>query len=362
MLLSVALLCLTACGGATEPQITTEATLTATTTVTEASTNETTSTTSTTSAEPTESLQTDATTAPSGAAELYIAFDLEEPDTYELPYTGTLDAAMLLQGLAGLTGWNCDVNKIEILSDTARVDLAETSLPFTYDGQRPNETFFLSTYADTVFLFLDSINQTLTKNLGLSGVIFTQNEGEPLHLERLYSSVELFPADTLYRGSAYYRALLQDDPYSNLNGYPMIQLEGGMTLLYPNGFNIDGETDTEFRVSAEDQVFITYCSYPLEVEDTTGRNRTPEQMAEAQALESVTAWRAYMSEVSEETYSAAGYEIHGKVGAYNYHVTGFMAPVKSAYYEVRILYEDDVSFVDMETIIRDLSYALSKYN
>ena len=117
-----------------------------------------------------------------------------------------------------------------------------------------------------MFLFLDSLAQTLTQNLALSGVIFTQNGGEPLALERLYTSVELFPADTLYRGSAYYRALLLDDPYSNNDGYPMLQLAGGMTLLYPNGFTVENETDTEVLVSAEDQVFITFRALPLDGE------------------------------------------------------------------------------------------------
>ena len=69
-----------------------------------------------------------------------------------------------------------------------------------------------------------------------------------------------------------------------------------------------------------------------------------------------------MSEVAEQTYSAAGYELDGKVGAYRFHVTGFMAPVKSAYYEVTFMYEEDIPFVDMETVVQDISFALRKYN
>ena len=347
---------LTACGGNTPPLETSDGSTTYSEPTTPPDSQE------TTSAAPSTSTQTSDSTAPEAAAKLYVAFDLEQPDTYDLPYTGTLDAAALLQGLSRLTGWNCDVNRVEILSGTARIDLAPTSLPFAYDDQQRNDPFFLSTYVDTVFLFLDSVNQTLTQNLGLTGVIFTQNGGEPLQLDQLFTTVELFPADTIYRSSAYYRALLQDDPYSNANGYPMVQLAGGMTLLYPNGFNIDGETDTEFRVSAEDRVFLVYRSYALETEDTTGAGRTPEQLAEAQAKKSMEQWSSYMSEVSEQSYTSAGYELDGKVGSYRFHATGFMAPVKSAYYEVTFMYEEDIPFVNMETVVQDISFALSKYN
>ena len=69
-----------------------------------------------------------------------------------------------------------------------------------------------------------------------------------------------------------------------------------------------------------------------------------------------------MTEVLWQTSSIAGYELDGFLGTYRYHVTGFMAPVKSAYYEVIFLYDDQMTGVDMPTIVRDLSYALSHYN
>ncbi|MBE6953400.1 MAG: hypothetical protein E7452_07605 [Ruminococcaceae bacterium] len=284
------------------------------------------------------------------SATLYIPFDLSEPDAFALPYTGTLDVPILLSGIASLTGWNCDVTKVDIFSGTARIDLAPTSLPFAYDTHMPNETFFLPTYADTVFLFLDSIAQTLTQNLNLSGVIFTQDGGQPLTLERLYTSVELFPADTIYRGSAYYRALLLDDPYSNTSGYPMLQLAGGMTILYPNGFSVENETDTEVLVSAEDRVFITYRAYPLADEALVASEK---KMSE---------WAMTFSAVEEQSFDEVGYLVRGTIGPYRVCVCGYMAPIKAQYFEVMFMYEPDVDFVDMEKVIADLSYALTKYN
>ena len=285
-----------------------------------------------------------------GSATLYIPFDVAEPETYALPYTGALDASILLYGIASLTGWNCDVTKVDVFSGTARIDLAPTSLPFAYDLHTPNETFFLPTYADTVFLFLDSLAQTLTQNLGLNGVIFTQNGGQPLTLDRLYTSVELFPADTLYRGSAYYRALLLDDPYSNNDGYPMLQLAGGMTLLYPNGFTVENETDTEVLVSAEDQVFITFRALPLDGEVlVVGEKKVAE-------------WGKTLGTVDEQQFDEVGYLVHGALGAYRLCIVGYMAPIKAQYFEITFMYDPAVDFVDMEKLIEDLSYALRKYN
>ena len=299
------------------------------------------------------------TTAPEGEAKLYIVFDQEQPDVYDLPSTGTVDAAVLLQGLSALTGWNCDVNKVEILSGMARVDLAKTALPFVYD-ERTSNSFTGATYADTVFLFLDSIQQTLMKNLALSGVIFTQDGGQPLQLDRLRASVELFPADTAYRGSAYYRALLQDDePNVETGDYEMVQLAGGMTILTPKGFLADGETDSEYHLTYEEGgkiAAIIWRAHELPSEPT------PEQAAEQQIQDALVRETHYMTEVLWQTSSTAGYELDGFLGTYRYHVTGFMAPVKSAYYEVIFLYDDQMTGVDMPTIVRDLSYALSHYN
>ena len=303
-----------------------------------------------TTAESTSAAVTTTSPVAVGSATLYIPFDVAEPATYALPYTGTLDASILLYGIASLTGWNCDVTKVDVFSGTARIDLAPTSLPFAYDLHTQNETFFLPTYADTVFLFLDSLAQTLTQNLGLNGVIFTQNGGEPLTLERLYTSVELFPADTLYRGSAYYRALFLDDPYSNNDGYPMLQLAGGMTLLYPNGFTVENETDTEVLVSAEDQVFITFRALPLDGEVlVVGEKKTAE-------------WSQKLGTVEEQQFDEVGYLVRGELGAYRLCIFGYMAPIKAQYFEITFMYDPEVDFVDMEKVIEDLSYAIKKYN
>ena len=296
---------------------------------------------------------TAATTAPpmaSKVALLYIPFDLELPDTFELPYIGELDVPILLSGLAGLTGWNCDVTKVDIFSDTARIDLSAASLPFSYDQLPHNETFFLPTYADTVFLFLDAVAQTLTKNLGLSGVIFTQDGGQPLVLERLHAAVELFPPDTLYRGSAYYRAQLLDDPYDNVGGYPMVQLASGLTVVYPNGFTVESETDTELRVSAEDRVFLTFRSFEL----------TDEVLITAE--QKMKEWASRMTVVEAQSFTEHGYNVSGTYSDYLFAIVGHMMPEKMQYCEIMFMYAADVDFVDMETVIAELTAALVKYN
>lgn len=309
------------------------------------------------------------TTAPSGEAKIYIVFDLEAPDIYELPNTGTLDASVLLQGIARLTGWNCDVNHVEILSGIARVDLAETSLPFTwtahsvYDSSG-SDRFYCPTYVDTVFLFLDSIQQTLMKNLALSGVIFTQNDGQPLQLSRLQSAVELFPADTAYRGSSYYRALLQDTPEFSTDEYELLQLACGMTVLCPMSFQPDGEGDAEYHMVYEqgDRIAtIVWHEYPLEIISDDGEAL----LRESQQL--LAGWLDRLTATDTQTATSSGYELDGAIGTYRCHVTGFLAPVYSAYYEVVLLYDPALSdetdsFPGMETIVRDLSYALSHYN
>ncbi|MBR5519486.1 MAG: hypothetical protein IKU55_02090 [Clostridia bacterium] len=343
---------LAACGSADDPAVSD----TQTTSVTSTSLPQTTALVTTADTDVvTGTAQTTApaqTTSPiaKNEATLYIPFDLEQPDTFALPYTGELDASILLSGLALLTGWNCDVAKVDIFSDTARIDFALTALPFSYDQLTRNDTFFLTTYADTVFLFLDSIAKTLTENLKLNGVIFTQNGGNVLDLPRLYTSVELFPADTLYRGSAYYRALLLDDPYSNSGGYPMLQAAGGMTVLYPNGFTVESETDTEIVVSAEDRVFITYRAYEL-----------VDEMAVASAIKS-NDWAERMTTVAEKEILETGYLVTGTMGPYCMHVYGYMAPIKGQYFEVSFMYEEGVDFVDMTRVIEELSFALTKYN
>lgn len=335
------------------------------------------SSSTTSSAEPVTSLTTPGTTvttpgttAPSGEASLYIVFDLEQPQIYELPNTGILDVAVLLQGLSGLTGWNCDVNHVEILSGIARVDLAQTSLPFAWTGQEQGD-FFCSTYVDTVFLFLDSIQQTLMNNLALTGVIFTQNDGQPLQLDRLHASVELFPADTAYRGSSYYRALLLDTSEFTTDEYELLQLACGMTVLSPNSFQPDGEGDTEYHMvyEQEDQIAtIVWHEYALE----TVSDDSVVMLQESQRL--LTVWLDHLTAMGSvtsadiQTATSSGYELDGTIGTYRLHVTGFLAPVQSAYYEVVFLYDPALSngtpdaFPGMETIVRDVSYALSHYN
>ncbi len=315
------------------------------------------------------------TTPPSGEAQIYIVFDQEAPDVYPLPNTGTLDASVLLQGIARLTGWNCDVNHVEILSGIARVDLAETALPFTWTGEAERDhdssaNFYAPSYVDTVFLFLDSIQQTLMKNLGLSGVIFTQNDGQPLRLNRLQSAVELFPADTAYRGSSYYRALLLDTPEFSTDEYELVQLACGMTVLCPKSFQPDGEGDAEYHMVYEqgDQIAtIVWHEYPLNI----SADDSEALLQESKRL--LAGWRDHLTAMDSVTWTDtqtatdSGYMLDGAIGTYRCHVTGFLAPVHSAYYEVVLLYDPALSeatdsFPGMETIVRDLSYALSHYN
>lgn len=340
------------------------------------------SSSATSSAEPVTSLTTPGTsatnpgtTAPSGEASLYIVFDLEQPQIYELPNTGILDASVLLQGLSGLTGWNCDVNHVEILSGIARVDLAQTALPFTWTGQEQGD-FFCSTYVDTVFLFLDSIQRTLMNNLALAGVIFTQNDGQTLQLDRLHAAVELFPADTAYRGSSYYRALLMDSSEFTTDEYEyeMLQLACGMNVWCPKCFQPDGEGDTEYHMVYEqgDQIAtIVWHEYMMEpVPDDSVLSVAMLELSQ----QLLTVWIDHLTAMGSvtstdsQTATSDGYELDGTIGTYRIHVTGFLVPARMAYYEVVFLYDPALSngtpdsFPGMETIVRDVSYALSHFN
>lgn len=321
---------------------------------TEATTEATTDVTAETSADPTETTsETTSETSECNEVFLYIPFNLDEPESYPLPCIGEPDASILLQGLAGLTGWNCDVNSVEILGDTARVDLAQASLPLSYDGSAETSTFFPGGYADTVFLFLDSVERTLVENLNVTGVIFTQGCGQTLTLEKLNTTLELFPKDTLYRGSLYYRTLLNDDP--QIHGYPLIQLAGGMTLMYPNGYNIDLEHEDEFRVSNEQGTVICYRTYPI------SKGTGPEMVAR----QNVKNWVEGMDSVDEQFSSPDEYRVDARLGEYRFLVVGVLSSDETRWLEITFLYECDyaASTVDpMDQIISDLTEALKAYN
>ncbi len=166
------------------------------------------------------------TSGPNGQAEKSITLVADfssgsvEPNWKEYPYEndGSRTVEAMAAGLTELTGLDFTLKAVEVVdSKTIKVDWAANSTLVGGLDDRDFKEGFNFFDADSLNWFMmDSLYQTILKNIaGTEEVFYTMDGGKELVFRELYPT-KAFTLDTPYMGSAFYFAhtdgLGEDDP------------------------------------------------------------------------------------------------------------------------------------------------------
>ncbi len=153
------------------------------------------------------------TEAPTLTGVLYADFSCAAADTagsqideYPFEYTGSAKTAgELAAGLSELTGLDFTITAAQT-EDSLTVDWAvDSTLIAGLDDREQKEDFFFHDADSLRWFMMDSLWQTLTRNLGVDTVCYTMDGGRELSFDEL-SPVQVFPSDIPYLGSIFYAA------------------------------------------------------------------------------------------------------------------------------------------------------------
>jgi len=124
---------------------------------------------------------------------------------YDWVYTGDLTVENIAMGLSELTGMRFDVTA-QMEGSKATVDWGVDSALLSEESENQSEEFRFFDYDSQVWFLLDSLYQSILKNLpGLEEIYYTMDGGKELALENLWYP-KSFALDTPYMGSAFYLA------------------------------------------------------------------------------------------------------------------------------------------------------------
>jgi hypothetical protein len=160
-------------------------------------------------------------------AVLYTGRSCAEFEKHSYQYSGELTAEVLGEGLSELIGLDFLFTNTS-KSDGIVIDWNANSSLFGEVDMKKASRFFGDDWPDGPsidWFMLDSLWETLTKNLGVENVYYTMNGGKELVLDGLHY-VKEFPKDIPYMGMAFYIAHsdVKGDESNNQNtsqsGYP----------------------------------------------------------------------------------------------------------------------------------------------
>lgn len=136
----------------------------------------------------------------------YAVFSADNVKEYPIEYTGTKKTAEeLAHELSELTGLDFNITDSKV-DDGWSVDwAADSTLIAGLDDREQKEEFFFFDCDSLNWFMMDSLWQTLTKNLNAENIYYTMDGGKELAFEELYS-VKEFPSDIPYMGSEFYFA------------------------------------------------------------------------------------------------------------------------------------------------------------
>lgn len=190
-----------------------------------------------------------------GQATLYLNLSGGDPDPpphllREVAFThdGAVTPQLLVQELSDYTGLNFAV-AIDEAPDGLIVDWAADSTLLTGIVMEEKEDFPFYDVDTTSWFMLDSLWETLTKNLSLENVYYTMQGGEPLRLDAV-TDAPVLDATSPYMGSAFYFA------HSDLKGddiaLPIASEEEALNLLtsiipVPDGAVMMGNLEIEIE-------------------------------------------------------------------------------------------------------------------
>ena len=151
------------------------------------------------SSKPTESSQSAAESTQTVI--LYAVFGADNVKEYPIEYTGAKKTAEeLAQELSKLTGLDFNITASKA-DDGWIVDwAADSTLIAGLDDREQKEEFFFFDSDSLNWFMMDSLWQTLTKNLNAENIYYTMDGGKELY------AVNEFPSDIPYMGSEFYFA------------------------------------------------------------------------------------------------------------------------------------------------------------
>lgn len=133
----------------------------------------------------------------------------EYPVEYEDPEGDGCGVEEMAMGLTQLTGLPFTLDAVTSTNNrTMLISWAADSVLFAGPPAEPNEAFLFFDYDSMVWFVLDSLHQTILRNIPAAAemdVYYTMNGGEELVLENL-SPPRNFGLETPYMGSAFYCA------------------------------------------------------------------------------------------------------------------------------------------------------------
>lgn len=155
--------------------------------------------------------QSEESTLPSAAEStqtdiLYAVFGADNVKEYPIEYTGAKKTAEeLANELSELTGLDFNITASKT-DDGWSVDwAADSTLIAGLDNREQKEEFFFFDCDSLNWFMMDSLWQTLTKNLNAENIYYTMDGGKELTFKELYA-VNAFPSDIPYMGSEFYFA------------------------------------------------------------------------------------------------------------------------------------------------------------
>ncbi len=141
---------------------------------------------------------------------LYVNFsngtseDPEDIKEYEFSYTGELTVEIIAQELTALTGLNFALSDVTLENVGAYIDWSpESSLIADLNDFTFKDNFSFPDSNSLVWFMLDSLNDSVIKNLSVSAVHYTSDGGRELMIPSIFPHAT-FEVGAAYQGSAYY--------------------------------------------------------------------------------------------------------------------------------------------------------------